>query len=457
MSLYRKGFLAFAFVILIAVGSIALLAGLRTEAEFRQYSVLYSGRAQNLAASLEAYYAAHGSWEGVQAALASMAPAGGAHGGRGGMGQGMTQWDFRLADGAAQVVADLSGAPEGTFSKDDLARSLPLTVDGRVVGYLLPDQDQVSGMELGGVEQSFLTQVRTALGWGALLAFAAALVVGGLLMRGIVAPVQRLTQTAQEIAGGDLQVRAPVQGHDEIAQLAATFNEMAQSLETAEAARRAQTADIAHELRNPLTVLQGTFEALLDGVYAPTQENLSPTLDQIRMLNRLVEDLRLLALFDAGELHLLRQPVDLAGSLKRMAEAQRVRLEEQGLSLSTVIPETLPLVSADLDRLDQVVGNILSNAARYVPSGGHVRIIALAQDDGVVVRIADDGPGVSPEALPHLFERFWRADPSRSRATGGSGLGLAIARRIITSHDGRIWAEPTPGGGLTLAFWLPAL
>lgn len=463
MRLYQKGLLAFVLVILIAVGTVALLVGQRTESEFRAYTALYSGRAQNLATSLIAYYAEHGSWEGLQEELTSTASGPGMHGGpgsggaaSGGLGrQGGMAWDFRVGDREGQVVAHLEGTPEGTFTRDEIARALPLQGANEIVGYLLPDQQQVGRMELGGAEQTFLLQVRAALGWGALGAFIAALLVGGLLMRGIVKPVQRLTQTAQEIAGGNLQVRAPVSGRDEIAQLSQTFNEMAQSLEDAEAARRAQTADIAHELRNPLSVLQGTLEALTDGVYEPTPENLLPMVDQVRTLNRVVEDLRLLALFDAGELHLDVQPLDPTAFLRRVAEAHRLSLEEKGLTFHITMPEILPAVSADPDRLAQVIGNILSNAARYVPAGGTVRLTAGAQEGGVVVRVADDGPGVPAEALPHLFERFWRGDPSRSRATGGSGLGLAIARRIVEAHEGRIRAELTPGGGLTFVFWLP--
>lgn len=462
MRLYQKGLLAFVLVILIAVGTIALLVGQRTEREFRAYTALYSGRAQNLAASLVTYYAEHGSWEGVQETLTSSSSGPGMHGGPGGgmapggLGrQGGMAWDFRVADREGRVVAHLEGTPEGTFTQDEIASALPLQGADEIVGYLLPDQQQVGRMELGGAEQTFLLQVRAALGWGAAGAFIAALLVGGLLMRGIVKPVQRLTQTAQEIAGGNLQARASVAGRDEIAQLGQAFNEMAQSLDDAEAARRAQTADIAHELRNPLSVLQGTLEALVDGVYEPTPENLLPMADQVRTLNRLVEDLRLLALFDAGELHLDVQALDLAIFLRRVAEAHRLSLEEKGLTFDVDVPEALPAVSGDADRLAQVVGNILGNAVRYVPAGGTVKLTAEVQEGGVVVRIADDGPGVPPEALPYLFERFWRGDPSRSRATGGSGLGLAIARRIVEAHGGRIRAELTPGGGLTFIFWLP--
>jgi signal transduction histidine kinase len=281
--------------------------------------------------------------------------------------------------------------------------------------------------------------------------------VGGLLVRSIVRPVQALTAAAGAVAAGDLDVRAEVAGQDEIGRLGGAFNTMAESLQRAQAARRQQTADIAHELRNPLAVLQGTLEAVVDGVYPPTTENLEPALDQVRTLNRLVEDLRLLALVDAGELPLARQPLDPLPLLRRVAEAYRVPMQEKGLIFEVALPESLPPVSADADRLTQVVGNVLGNAVKYVPEGGRVLLRAGEEEGGVVVEVVDDGPGLRPEEYEHLFERFWRGEPSRSRATGGSGLGLAIARWVVEAHGGRIWGEPSPGGGLTIAFWLPGV
>lgn len=468
MSLYQKGLLAFALVILIAVATVLLLVSRQTETGFRQYALLYSGRAQNIGAGLLAYYQTRGSWDGVQAALPNLAPTTGAPQGqgRGGSGRGGGQvgeqgnaefWDFRVADAAGRVVAHLEGAPEGRLTRAELARALSLSVDGETVGYLLPDAVSAHGFVLGGPEAQFLQHVRAALWTGAGVAFLAALLVGGILVRGIVAPVRRLTRAAEQIAQGDLQVRAAVAANDEIGQLGRAFNAMAESLARSQAIRRAQTADIAHELRNPLAVLRGTLEAMADGVYAPTPDNLDPALAQVQTLTRLVEDLRVLALADAGELHLARERLAPDALLARVAEAHRVPLEEQRLTLACTLPEALPDISGDSDRLAQVVGNLLANAAHHVPAGGRVEITAAAQDGGLGVYVIDNGPGVPEADLPRLFERFWRGDPSRSRDTGGSGLGLAIARRIIEAHGGRMWAEPTPGGGLTVAFWLPGL
>jgi signal transduction histidine kinase len=464
MSLYQKGLLAFALVILIAVATALLLVGRQTEIGFRHYALLHSGRVQSIGVRLADYYQTHGSWKGLQAALFTLAPTMGMPQGmgRGGSGRAGEQghmdiWSFRVADAAGKVVAHLDGAPVGRFTSVELARALPLTVDGETVGYLLPDAVSARSLVLGAPEAQFIQRIRTALWTGAGVAFLAALLVGGVLVRGIVAPVQRLTQAAEQIAQGDLTVRAAVSADDEIGQLGRAFNAMAESLARSQAIRRAQTADIAHELRNPLAVLRGTLEAIADGVYAPTPENLDPALAQVQTLTRLVEDLRVLALADAGELHLARARLAPGALFARVAEAHRVPLEEQGLALTCVLPAALPDVLADSDRLAQVLGNLLSNAAHHVPAGGTVQLAAAVEEGGLITRVIDDGPGVLEEDLPRLFERFWRGDSSRSRDTGGAGLGLAIARRIIEAHGGRMWAELTPGGGLTVAFWLPLI
>ncbi len=461
MTLFQKSLLAFAAVILIAVGVVAVLVSRRTAEEFRQYTVLYGGRTQMLAQALVAYYVQQGSWDGLQEALPTLTVAGGQGEGRGRggvqAGEGAVAWDFYVADASGRMVAHLEGEVAGTLSDAEREQALPLEVGGHVVGYLLPDH-QTAAREavMGEPEEQFLSAVRTALLIGAGVAFVAAIAVAGVLVRGIVAPVARFSEAAEQIAAGELEVRASVRGRDEIAALGQTFNRMAESLEQAQQARRAQTADIAHELRNPLSVLQGTLEAIADGVYSPTAENLVPALDQVQTLNRLVEDLRLLALADADQLHLERSALDVGPFLRRRVEAYRPRLEAAGLALDLNVTAPLPIIQADADRLTQVLGNVLGNAVKYVPPGGTVRLVARPERQGVVIRIIDDGPGVPKSDLPRLFDRFWRGEPSRSRATGGSGLGLSVARRIVAAHGGRIWAEATPGGGLTVALWLPA-
>ena len=461
MNLYQKGLLAFVAVILIAVVLVAALIARQTTTEFRHYTVLYSNRTQMIADALAEYYQRHGSWAGLDAALPTLTPGRGrGSGAMNSAGSEGPDWTYRVADAAGRVVADADGPAVGALSQAEIERALPITVEGERVGYLLPDNQASHSVVLDAPAEFFLDQVRSAAVLGGLAAFLAAMVLAAVLTRSIVAPLRTLTAATERIAEGDLDAHAPVRGSDEIAQLAETFNAMAESLRRAEAARRAQTSDIAHELRNPMAALQGTLEALADGIYAPTQENIQPALDQVQTLNRLVDDLRVLAQADAGALRLERHPVRLDELLARAATAHQKVMAEKGITLDLQLPPTPP-VRVDYERIMQVANNILSNAARYVSGGGEVRgevhlTLDVDPDDaGVTARIADNGPGISAAEYEHLFERFWRGDASRSRATGGSGLGLAIARRIIELHGGRIWAEPTPGGGLTIAFWLP--
>ena len=456
-SLFGKGMLAFLVVILVAVGTVAVLTGRVTETAFRRYTLTRSGMWDGLTARLAAYYAERGSWEGLQDAVMRLDHRWARMRGRemGPSGGPPMMMDFRVLDPQGRVVADTQGLPRGSVSRGELETALPIEVDGDEVGYLLPALRNPPRWPLDAAQAAFLSRVRRTLWIGAAAAMAAALVVGGILFRSVTAPLRELTAASESIAEGDLTARAEVRGEDEVAQLAASFNEMAESLKRMEDARRSQTADIAHELRTPLTVLQGTLEAMLDGVYASDEENLEAALRQTRTLSRLIEDLRILALADAGKLHLETACLELGPFLTQLVEAYRPRAEALGISLTARIAQSPSEVYVDRDRVAQVVGNLLTNALHYVPRGGHVRVETAAAGDDVVVSVIDDGPGVAAEDLPHVFKRFWRADRARRRATGGSGLGLSIASQIVEAHGGRIWAEETPGGGLTVRFSLP--
>ena len=456
--------LAFVAVILVAVGTVALLSGWITEIEFRRYAFTQAGRRwERQVAELAAYYAEHDSWEGIQGTLGPIQDqeAGQQGRGRGGIGGGPVPppIEFRLVDLKGRIVGDTSGDPGGVVPQvePESASAIEVEVKGQVVGYLLPSyQDDTQAPATLDLDQArFLSRVRTALWIAALAATVVALIIGGLLFHSIVSPLRRLTTASQTIAEGDLSVRAPVQGRDEVAKLAGAFNHMAGSLARAEDARQNQTADIAHELRTPLTVLQGALEAMLDGVYPTDRENLLAALAQVRMLGRLVEDLRVLALADAGQLRLRTAQLDLSAILREIVDAYQAPAQEREVSLKLEMPPSLPLVSVDRDRLAQVVGNLLTNALRYVSKGDHITTSVVNHREEVAVAVIDNGPGVPAEDLPYLFDRFWRGDRARRRATGGSGLGLAIARTLIEAHGGRIWAKSVEGQGSTFTFTLP--
>jgi signal transduction histidine kinase len=304
------------------------------------------------------------------------------------------------------------------------------------------------------LEEEFLSSVRHALGLASLIAAGAALVLGGLFLRGVLAPVRHLNQAAQRVALGDFRHRVLVTTRDEIGQLAESFNTMAERLERSEHLRRQMIADIAHELRTPLTVIQGDLQAILDGVYQPTSEVIASIHEESLLLARLVSDLRELSLAEAGELRLEKSVTDLREVVQHAVTVIEPQLAMKNIRLALELPQTPVHAEVDPQRIEQVLLNLLTNAERYTPEGGQITVTVLKGEKEVRVSVTDTGPGIAPGHLPYVFERFWRADKSRSRATGGSGLGLAIAKYFVEAHGGQIWAESL-GKGATFTFSLP--
>ncbi|MFD4969016.1 sensor histidine kinase [Streptomyces sp. NPDC058424] len=276
-----------------------------------------------------------------------------------------------------------------------------------------------------------------------------------LLSRAVLRPVRALTSAVRGLGEGELERRVPVSGRDEIAELGRAFNRMAHSLQAAEERQRRLTGDIAHELRTPLANLRGYLEALRDGVVDPTPELLDSLHEEAMLQQRIVDDLRDLALAEAGALTYHRATVDLGDLLEACRTAHRAQADTAGVTLR-VDTEGPVHVDADADRLRQVLGNLVGNALRATEQRGTVTLAAVRRGAFAVVEVRDTGKGISADDLPHLFDRFWRADPSRGRATGGSGLGLSIARQIVTDHGGTIAVRSTVGAGTTFTVTLMA-
>ena len=277
--------------------------------------------------------------------------------------------------------------------------------------------------------------------------------------RGIATPLADVMAAADAVAEGDLSARVPEPRHAprEFAQLAQSFNRMTQELERADQRRRNLTADVAHELRTPLHIIQGNLEGILDDVYTPSEEHIGATLDETRLLARLVDDLRTLSLAEAGQLPLVWETVDVAELLADVGTSFSGQAEAAGIELRVESQDILPTITADVGRLDQVLGNLMANALRHTPPGGTITLRAepAPDSDGVRITIHDTGDGIPAEDLPYIFDRFWRGDRSRSRGSGvGSGLGLAIARQLIQSHGGRIGVESEAGQGTTFTIEL---
>lgn len=275
-----------------------------------------------------------------------------------------------------------------------------------------------------------------------------ALAVGGYLAYRSVGPIRNLTQTARRYGQGERAQRAQVQGHDELAELALTFNQLVDQLQAEEAQQKRLVADIAHELRTPLTILRGELEAVRYGLMEPTPHNLDRLIEQVELLSRLVHDLRLLSLADSGGLSLHRTSFDLAELGSEVSTAFRGRSPDH-LWLLEATPTPL---YADRERLTQVLYNLLDNALRHTPAGGSILLRIENQTDQVRLEVRDSGPGVPAEHLPHLFERFYRADAARGREAGGSGLGLAIVQTLVQAHGGTAGVFNQETGGA--CFWI---
>jgi len=453
--------LAFLAVALVAVGAVALLSLQTTGNQFRQYIVHSNAAAQPaLTEALTTFYVTNGGWIGVDAALAEyMQGSAGALGlgrgmgmmGRGGRGisQGLT-----LADATGRVVYDSAEELTGKRLSDAaLAQGIPLTVGELRVGTLLNVLPAETMLDAQG--QAFLDRVRQSLLLAGLAAVLLALLLGFVISWRLTAPMRQLTHAAGVIAGGDLSERVPARGRDEIADLGRAFNQMAASLEEGETLRRNLMADVAHELRTPLTVIQGNLQAILDGVYPLDEAQVAGLYDETRLLTRLVDDLRELALAEAGQLRLERAPVDLVALAQGVTANFMSAAETAGVKLSAPGRDVAAQVVGDADRLGQVLRNLLSNALRHTPAGQQVAVRVEVTGSQVLLSVADTGTGIAAQDLPHVFDRFYRGNKSRGRRVGSAGLGLAIARQLVRAHGGEISVESAEGAGTTFTVRLP--
>jgi signal transduction histidine kinase len=306
-------------------------------------------------------------------------------------------------------------------------------------------------------EESFFYTVNSAVLQAVMIAGLIALLLALVLSHTILKPIRALTLAASRMEQGDLSQRIQIRANDEIGGLAHAFNTMAQSLDRSEQLRRNLISDVAHELRTPLTNIRGYLEALLDAVVEPDPTIIASLYEEALLLSRLVTDLQDLTLAEAGQLRLQATHIAVQDIITTAVNGLSLQARKKELSLTIEIPTDLPVVVADPQRVGQILRNLLSNAIKYTPGGGAIDVSVRAVGQEVEIRVKDTGVGIAAEHLPYLFKRFYRADPSRTRATGGTGLGLAIVEQLVHAHGGHVAVESQVGQGTSFTFTLPVV
>lgn len=450
-----------AFLLVITIG--ALIISTLTSQATRNAFNLYTTRsgqvwAERLAPVLADYYHKSNSWAGVETLLQSdlvgeYAPSGtgykfgqgkgaGANHSPSMMGASMMNQRIILADPAGNILYDsLSQMTGNQFSTAQLSEGTSITTNNTVVGYLFIIPSDM--MSANSPAQEFLGSVNSAILKSVIAAGIIALILGTLLFFQITKPLRQLKKAASAVANGDLSQRVNIHSRDEFGELGETFNRMAENLSAAQIQRQHMIADVAHELRTPLTAIQGTLEGMQDGVLPVNEEQLSALHSETMLLNRLISDLRLLSLAEAGELTLEKGRTNASDLIRRVVEHFKPLADQKQVSLTSEIQSDVPDILIDSDRITQVMNNLLTNALRYTPTSGNItiRVSGTLNNEFIRVSVTDTGTGIAPGDLPFVFDRFYRADKSRARTSGGSGLGLAIVKQLVEAHGGQVIAE----------------
>lgn len=352
---------------------------------------------------------------------------------------------WSLLDPQGRVIA-------GNLKPSGEAQRFGIVIGGEYVGQLVVSARQRT---ISRGEQRFLEQQRRSSMLIMLLSAALALLAALLLARRFLAPIRQLAHGTQQLSTGQYDTQIPANRQDELGQLARDFNRLAATLGNNERMRRNFVADISHELRTPLAILKGELEAIQDGIRKPTPDAINSLQNEVTALTRLVDDLYQLALSDVGALRYQFHEFDLAESVEQTCSAFQERLLEHGLTLRTELPAHAVYLEGDEKRLQQLVGNLLENSVRYTDAGGVVEVKLSVHGEMIWLDIQDTAPSVAPADLPRLFERLYRVEASRNRATGGAGLGLPLCQTIVEAHGGKIHASPSSMGGLWLHIELP--
>ncbi|MGB9672616.1 MAG: sensor histidine kinase [Anaerolineales bacterium] len=445
--------LIIAFLLVGLSGSIlvTLVVWQSTRNQFDQFIV--RRQQEVLINSLMRYYLRNGSWNGINRAILALDIYLGQNPGN--ESDFQREWHrFTLVDENQIIVYSINPNQIGQkISNRDLSQALTLSLNGRTIGWVLADPINQPRLP-NSPETRFLQSVKAASLISAFVAVVLALILGSVLAFTLTRSLRELTDATQEIARGQYGRQVTIHSRDELGKLAESFNQMSRQLERATQSRRQMTADIAHDLRSPLSVIQGYTEALSDGKLEGNEEIYTILHQETQHLSHLVEDLRLLSLADAGELPLTPQAIQPAVLFQRAQARHTLSAQQKGITLTMELQEPLPEIRVDLERMLQVLDNLIINSLRYTPSGGKITLEAWSEKEKVFLQVRDNGKGIATEDLPYVFDRFYRADRSRQE-NGESGLGLAIAKSLVEAHGGMITVESQLGSGSIFTIQLP--
>jgi len=476
-SLTWKLVISYIGVIALAIVIVSLYVGFSIRQRFEVYQENTVTRQGELLANRvgRAYVEGGRNWEATQRLVTNSAA--------------LTRSDITIVDTTGQVrvsgaegdaprpqppAAEITPPLHGTIVKGHqggflpgnrrIYASAPITANRQIIGAVYLTQSPPRLARRGSAEE-FLPTVNQRIATGGLLAGVLAALIGAVLARSITRPVREITAAVEHIAEGDYAQRVPVRSHDEVGALAEACNRMAAELERdvgelrlQEQLRRDLVSNVSHDLSTPLTSIQGFTEALMDGVVENDdhrRETYQTIYTEVLRLRRLVDDLKNLAQYESGTIAIVPRPLALEPLIQEIVRVEEASAAERGVRLMTHMPAELPLVLADSDRIGQVLLNLVDNALRYTPPDGRITIAGCVTSGAVTVDVIDTGEGIAADQLPHIFERFYRVDRSRSTRTGGGGLGLAIVKAIVETHGGTVSAESVVGKGTTLRFTLP--
>lgn len=450
ISLVWKLIITIMVVALITAGLMAVF--IRITSQDRLSRLIIDQQRSNLNESLTEYYSINGSWAKITDSWQQLRmhrnsppppPV-----------EDHRRQLFGLADVDGKILISIDPAyPVGSILPSETIKTgVPVIVSEKQVGTIL-----TANLPPGfnPEEYLFLQRTNEALLYALIGALLAALILGILLARTLIRPLKALTEAANHIAEGNLEQQVTVNSKDEIGQLATSFNLMSKEVARVNGLRRQMTADIAHDLRTPLTTIAGYIESMQEGVLKPTPERLALIYSEIEVLQNLVGDLRMLSRVDAGDLTLNQRNFSPDYLLERASASFHQRAEKQNIAIQTQSAPDLPQILVDEDRMMQILGNLITNSLRFTPEGGRILLCANSSDGNVEIAVQDNGSGIAAEELPLLFDRLHRIDKSRSDLSGETGLGLAIVKALVTAQKGTISVESTPGEGTTFTMKFP--